>query len=84
MYHVNDLTHIDLSPFQLFSPDASSIPFIDRDDADRALMAAAMQKQAVSLLTSSGTFVGTGVESDIVKHSTSVISAEGEGEVIYV
>jgi DNA-directed RNA polymerase subunit beta len=76
MYHVNDLTHIDLSPFQLFSPDASSIPFIDRDDADRALMAAAMQKQAVSLLLPQAPFVGTGIEKDIIKHSTSVIVAE--------
>ena len=84
MYHVNDLTHIDFSPFQLFSPDASSIPFIDRDDADRALMAAAMQKQAVSLLRPQAPFIGTGVERDIVKLSTSVISAEAEGEVIYV
>lgn len=84
MYHVNDLTHIDLSPFQLFSPDASSIPFIDRDDADRALMAAAMQKQAVSLLLPQAPFVGTGIEKDIIKHSTSVIVAEWEGEVIYV
>ncbi len=84
VYHVNELTHIDLSPFQLFSPDAASIPFIDRDDADRALMAAAMQKQAVSLLKPQAPFVGTGVEKDIVRTSTSVVSAEGEGEVIYV
>lgn len=84
MYHVNDLTHIDLSPFQLFSPDASSIPFIDRDDADRALMAAAMQKQAVSLLLPQAPFVGTGIEKDIIKHSTSVVVAEWEWEVIYV
>lgn len=84
MYHVDDITHVDLSPFQLFSPDASSIPFIDRDDADRALMAAAMQKQAVSLLKPQVPFVGTGVEKDIVKLSTSVISAEWDGEVIYV
>ncbi|HNG97731.1 MAG TPA: hypothetical protein PLW93_05655, partial [Candidatus Absconditabacterales bacterium] len=84
MYYVNDLTHIDLSPFQLFSPDASSIPFLDRDDADRALMAAAMQKQAVSLLLPQAPMVGTGIEKDIVRMTTSVINAEGEGEVIYV
>jgi len=59
VYHVNELTHIDMSPFQLFSPDAASIPFIDRDDADRALMAAAMQKQAVSLLKPQAPHVGT-------------------------
>lgn len=84
MYYVNDLTHIDLSPFQLFSPDASSIPFLDRDDADRALMAAAMQKQAVSLLLPQAPMVGTGIEKDIVRMTTSVINAEWEGEVIYV
>ncbi len=83
-YHVNEITHVDLTPSQLLSADGATLPFVDHDDADRALMAAAQQKQAVSLIKPQAPIVATGIEWEVVKNTTSLIVAEWDGEVIYV
>lgn len=83
-YHVNEITHVDLTPSQLLSADGATLPFVDHDDADRALMAAAQQKQAVSLIKPKAPIVATGIEWEVVKNTTSIVLAEWDGEVIYV
>ena len=83
-YHVNEITHVDLTPSQLLSADGATLPFVDHDDADRALMAAAQQKQAVSLIKPQAPIVATGIEWEVVKNTTSIVVAEWDGEVIYV
>jgi DNA-directed RNA polymerase subunit beta len=50
MFHVNDITHMDVNPSQIFSANTSLIPFVDHDDAVRAAMGTNMQRQAVPLI----------------------------------
>jgi DNA-directed RNA polymerase subunit beta len=76
--------YIDLSPKQLVSVSAALIPFLEHDDAVRALMGANMQRQAVPLIRASTPLVGTGMERDIVKASGAVITAKRSGVVEYV
>lgn len=73
---------MDVSPKQLISIAASLIPFLENDDANRALMGSNMQRQAVPLLQTEAPFVGTGMESIVAKDSGAVIIAENDGEVI--
>lgn len=75
---------IDLSPKQLVSVSAALIPFLEHDDASRALMGANMQRQAVPLIKTTAPIVGTGMEREIVKASGSVITAKRAGIVEYV
>lgn len=75
---------IDLSPQQLVSVAASLIPFLEHDDASRALMGANMQRQAVPLIRSQAPIVGTGMEAEVSKASGAVITAEYDGVVEYV
>jgi DNA-directed RNA polymerase subunit beta len=75
---------IDLSPQQLVSVAASLIPFLEHDDASRALMGANMQRQAVPLIRSQTPIVGTGMEAEVSKASGAVVTAEYNGVVEYV
>ena len=74
----------DVSPKQIVSVAAACIPFLENDDASRALMGANMQRQAVPLLNPHAPFVGTGIEARIAKDSGSAIVSEHTGVVSYV
>lgn len=84
LFYVNDITHVDVNPSQIFSPNTSIIPFVDHDDAVRAAMGTNMQRQATPLLKPEAPFVGTWLEWEIADMSYAVIKAEDDGEVIYV
>ncbi|MDR1562516.1 MAG: DNA-directed RNA polymerase subunit beta [Dysgonamonadaceae bacterium] len=75
---------MDVSPTQIASIAASLIPFLEHDDANRALMGSNMMRQAVPLLSPEAPIVGTGIEGQLIKDSRTQISAEGDGTVIYV
>ncbi|MBL4626919.1 MAG: DNA-directed RNA polymerase subunit beta [Roseicyclus sp.] len=72
---------IDVSPKQLVSVAASLIPFLENDDANRALMGSNMQRQAVPLLQADAPFVGTGIESIVAKDSGAAIMAKRGGVI---
>ena len=78
------INYIDLSPKQLVSVSAALVPFLDHDDAVRALMGANMQRQAVPLITTKAPIVGTGMEREIVKSSGALVLAKRSGVVQYV
>lgn len=84
MFYVNDITHVDVNPSQIFSPNTTTIPFADHDDAVRAAMGTNMQRQATPLVKPEAPLVGTGLEGDIAAMTYAVIQAEDDGEVIYV
>ncbi|MCF8388849.1 MAG: DNA-directed RNA polymerase subunit beta, partial [Bacteroidales bacterium] len=75
---------IDIAPNQIASIAASLIPFLEHDDANRALMGSNMMRQAVPLLQSEAPIVGTGIERQAAKDSRVLITAEGDGIVEYV
>lgn len=75
---------MDVSPMQIASIAASLIPFLEHDDANRALMGSNMMRQAVPLIKSEAPIVATGIEGRLVKDSRTQLMAEGDGEVIYV
>ena len=75
---------MDIAPNQITSIAASLIPFLEHDDANRALMGSNMQRQAVPLLRPEAPIVGTGLEGRVAKDSRTLINAEGEGVVEYV
>lgn len=75
---------IEVSPSALVSVSASLIPFLEHDDANRALMGANMQRQAVPLLKPQAPYVGTGMEAAVARDSGLVVLAEEDGEVVYV
>ena len=79
-----DIQLMDVSPAQLVSVSASLIPFLEHDDANRALMGSNMQRQAVPLLTASAPLVGTGFEKNISRDSGVNIVAKNSGIVDYV
>ncbi|MBA4249086.1 MAG: DNA-directed RNA polymerase subunit beta [Candidatus Puniceispirillum sp.] len=79
--HRNDIQMMDVSPKQLVSVAASLIPFLENDDASRALMGSNMQRQAVPLLKSQAPFVGTGMEATVAKDSGAVIVAKRSGVI---
>ncbi len=78
MFHVNDITHLDVNPSQIFSPNTSLIPFVDHNDAVRASIATNQQRQALPLLQNDAPLVGTGLEKDIVQMTHAVLKEEGE------
>jgi DNA-directed RNA polymerase subunit beta len=84
VYHVSDMTHIDVNPSQIFSPNTSLIPFVNHNDAVRAAVATNQQRQALPLLKNDKPLVGTGLEKDILAMTHAVITADASGEVIYV
>jgi DNA-directed RNA polymerase subunit beta len=76
--------YMDVSPKQLISVAASLIPFLENDDANRALMGSNMQRQAVPLVRAEAPLVGTGMEAIVAHDSGAVVIAENDGEVISV
>ena len=76
--------YIDISPKQMVGVSAGLIPFLEHDDANRALMGSNMQRQAVPLLVAEPPLVSTGLEREVAKHSGMVVRAEREGTVTYV
>jgi len=86
-YPIKDKTQIDLidiAPNQIASIASSLIPFLEHDDANRALMGSNMMRQAVPLLNPEVPIVATGIEADVVKDSRVLLNAEGDGVVEYV
>ncbi len=79
-----ELHLMDVGSNQIASIAASSIPFLEHDDANRALMGSNMQRQAVPLLKPNSPIVGTGIEKLVARDSRVLINAEGEGVVEYV
>lgn len=78
------LTYMDIAPNQIVSVAASLIPFLEHDDANRALMGSNMQRQAVPLLRPEAPIVGTGLEKRVALDSRSLVIAEEDGTVDYV
>lgn len=76
--------YLDVSPKQVVSVSAGLIPFLEHDDANRALMGSNMQRQAVPLLRTEAPFIGTGLERKVAVDSGAVISAKVKGKVTYV
>jgi len=77
-----EIDYMDVSPKQIVSAAASLIPFLEHDDANRALMGCNMQRQAVPLLRAESPVVGTGMEKKVAIDSGAVVVAEGKGEVV--
>ena len=80
----NDVHLIDVAPNQIASLAASLIPFLEHDDANRALMGSNMMRQAIPIINPEAPIVGTGLEGPLMRDSRTQIAAEGKGEVVYV
>ena len=80
----SEINFMDVSPKQLVSVAASLIPFLENDDANRALMGSNMQRQAVPLLQTESPIVGTGMETIAARDSGAVVLAKAPGEVVNV
>ena len=80
----NEVDLMDVSPTQIASIAASLIPFLEHDDANRALMGSNMMRQAVPLLRTESPIVGTGVEGQLIRDSRTQITAERDGEIVFV
>src|SRR4051794_19815980 len=81
---VDQIQYIDVTPSQMIGVSAGLIPFLEHDDANRALMGSNMQRQAVPLLVTEPPIVGTGLERDVALHSGMIIHAGHKGTVTYV
>ncbi|MFT5382733.1 MAG: DNA-directed RNA polymerase subunit beta [Saprospiraceae bacterium] len=79
-----EVEYMDVAPNQIVGVSASMIPFLENDDANRALMGSNMQRQAVPLIKPSSPIVGTGLEGKVAIDSRMLINAEGDGIVEYV
>ena len=80
----SEVEYIDVAPNQIVGISASLIPFLENDDANRALMGSNMQRQAVPLIRPASPIVGTGLEGKVARDSRMLINAEGDGVVDYV
>ena len=80
----SDIEYIDISPKQIVGVSAALIPFLEHDDANRALMGSNMQRQAVPLIKTQPPAVATGLEKEIPKYSGMVVRAKNAGTVTYV
>jgi DNA-directed RNA polymerase subunit beta len=80
----SEVNLMDVSPSQIASIAAALIPFLEHDDANRALMGSNMMRQAVPLLRCEAPIVGTGIEGQLIRDSRTQVTAEGEGIVEYV
>lgn len=80
----SEIEFMDVAPNQIVGVSASMIPFLENDDANRALMGSNMQRQAVPLVRPSSPIVGTGLEGKVARDSRMLINAEGDGKVEYV
>ena len=79
-----DVDYTDVAPNQIASISASLIPFLEHDDANRALMGSNMMRQSVPLLRPESPIVGTGLERQVASDSRVLINADNDGKVIYV
>ena len=79
-----EIEYMDVAPNQIVGVSASMIPFLENDDANRALMGSNMQRQAVPLVKPAAPIVGTGLEGKVARDSRMLINAEGDGVVEYV
>ncbi|MCD6376934.1 MAG: DNA-directed RNA polymerase subunit beta [Caldisericaceae bacterium] len=79
-----EIEYMDVATNQIVSPAASLIPFLEHDDANRALMGSNMQRQAVPLLVPEAPIVGTGMEAKVARDSGTLVIAEEDGVVEYV
>jgi len=79
-----DVQYVDISPRQTVSVSAALIPFLEHDDANRALMGSNMQRQAVPLLRTDPPIIGTGMERPVAQNSGMVVRAERGGVITYV
>jgi DNA-directed RNA polymerase subunit beta len=84
MVPINKVNYMDISPMQVISISAALVPFLEHDDANRALMGSNMQRQAVPLLLAEAPLVGTGIEDKVARDSGVVVLAKRGGEVISV
>ena len=84
MVEPKEIRYMDVAPNQIVSIAASLIPFLEHDDANRALMGSNMQRQAVPLMRAEAPIVGTGLEGKIALDSRTLILSEGKGVVDYV
>ena len=82
--HPNQVQYMDVAPAQIVSAAAALIPFLEHDDANRALMGSNMQRQAVPLVRPEAPLVGTGLEGKLATDSRAVIVAESDGVVEFV
>ena len=80
----NEIDYMDVNPVQMVSAAASIIPFLENDDANRALMGSNMQRQSVPLLSPKTPYVGTGLERKIATDSRAVLTSSIDGKVEYV
>ncbi|NVK49390.1 MAG: DNA-directed RNA polymerase subunit beta, partial [Cyclobacteriaceae bacterium] len=80
----SEISYMDVAPNQIVSVAASLIPFLEHDDANRALMGSNMQRQAVPLIKAEAPIVGTGLEGKAARDSRALIIAEADGVVDYV
>ena len=80
----SSIEYVDVSPRQMVGVSAGLIPFLEHDDANRALMGSNMQRQAVPLLVPEPPIVATGMEKDVARNSGMVLKAEKDGLVTYV
>ena len=80
----DDIHLMDVAPNQIASIAASLIPFLEHDDANRALMGSNMMRQAVPIIKPEAPIVGTGLEGPVARDSRTQIAAEGKGEVVFV
>ncbi|MCP9291724.1 DNA-directed RNA polymerase subunit beta [Gracilimonas sp. CAU 1638] len=80
----DEIEYMDVATNQITSLAAALIPFIEHDDANRALMGSNMQRQAVPLLRPEAPVVGTGLEQRAARDSRAIITADADGEVVYV
>ncbi len=80
----DEIEYMDMAPNQIVGVSASMIPFLENDDANRALMGSNMQRQAVPLVRPKSPIVGTGLEGKVARDSRMLINAEGDGIVTYV
>ena len=78
------IDYMDVSPKQIFSAATALIPFLEHDDANRALMCSNMQRQAVPLINPEAPLIGTGMEKKIARDSGHILLAEGDGVVTRV
>lgn len=76
--------YLDISPKQVVSVSAGLIPFLEHDDANRALMGSNMQRQAVPLLRTEAPYIGTGLERKVAVDSGAVVISKTDGKVVYV
>ena len=80
----SEVDYVEVSPNQILSVAAALIPFLEHDDANRALMGSNMQRQSVPLMKPQSPIVGTGIEKKVAVDSRSAVVSPVDGKVVYV